>query len=397
MSKSLRTMFIGTHLPRKCGLATFLNDLIASVEGCLGGGAASSVVVMHNPLETHDYPARVRRQVRPEEIEDYLAAAEFINDSGADVISLQHEYGIFNHHKPFVGAGGSYIVSLLERLRIPVVTTLHTVLRDPVKETGSQACRDVLIDIARLSTQVVVLSHRAVKYLVEVYGVPESKIALIPHGVPDYPLTNPAECKGAVGLSGRQVISTFGLLSPWKGLDYMVEALAAVVEEHPSAVYVILGATHPEWKRAKGEDYRDELVQRISELGLQDNVIFIDRFLEIEELMTYLRASDIYITPYLGEEQIVSGTLAFAMATGNAVISTPYFYAQEMLADGRGTLVPFHDSAALAQAVTHLLTDDARRHALQRRAHAHTRSMCWQRVGKQYVDVFTRATSPGAR
>jgi glycosyltransferase involved in cell wall biosynthesis len=397
MNKPLRMLYISTHLPRKCGIATFVNDLIGSVEGALGNGFASSVVAMHSPEEMHDYPARVRCQIRPEEIEDYLAAADFINESGVDIVSLQHEYGLFNYKKPFEGAGGNYIVSLLERLKVPVVTTFHTVLRDPINKMGSKVYRDVLISIARLSKQVVVLSHHAVKYLVEVYGIPESKISLIPHGVPDYPLANPADFKGAVGLSGRQVISTFGLLSSWKGIDYVIEAMAKVVEDHPSALYVILGATHPEWKRLKGEGYRDELVQRVSELGLKDNITFVDKFIEIEELITYLRASDIYITPYLGEDQIVSGTLAFAMATGNATISTPYFYAQEMLADGRGSLVPFRDSAALAQAVMHLLADDSRRHELQRRAYEYTRPMCWQQVAKQYVDVFMREGSFGAR
>jgi len=293
---------------------------------------------------------------------------------------MQHEYGIYG------GICGSHVLSLLKRLRRPLVTTLHTILKDPDEQQ-----RAVLQEVARLSERLVSMSQMGKEILKEVYNVPEEKIRVIGHGIPDVPFVDPNFYKDQFGVEGRRVLLTFGLLSPGKGIEYAIEALPDVVKKHPDVVYIVLGATHPHVKREYGEDYRNGLMRRVEELGLSENVIFVNRFVELTELCEYLGAADIYVTPYLNEAQIVSGTLAYAMGAGKAIISTPYWYATEMLAEGRGRLVPFRDAGAIAEQILDLLDNPTRCHAMRKAAYNFCRQMIWKRVAQDYTDLFAEA------
>jgi glycosyltransferase involved in cell wall biosynthesis len=367
---------IGNYVPRQCGIATFTTDLLLS----LAAEAKDSeiwAVVMNDVVGGYDYPAEVRFEIDQKNLSDYRLAADFLNMNHVDVVCLQHEYGIFG------GENGSYILELLAHLRMPVVTTLHTVLQEP---TPGQ--RQVLRSICQWSERVVVMSQRAIGMLQEVYGVPPEKIVYIGHGIPDVPFVDPNFYKDQFGVEGKKVILTFGLLSPGKGIEYMIDAMPAVIGEHPDAVYVVLGATHPHVKRQSGESYRMSLLRRARELGVASHIIFHNRFVELSELCEFLGAADIYVTPYLNKEQIVSGTLAYALGTGKAVVSTPYWYAEEMLADGRGCLVGFRDSRGLAEKINSLLSNEVERHAMRKRAYTFTREMVWKEVARRYLDVF---------
>jgi len=372
----LRVVFVGNFLPRKCGIATFTTDLYGAVAQEIST-ANLQVVAMDSPTQEHEYPEAVTCQIRQDHLDDYRDAARFINDSGADLVCLQHEFGIFG------GDAGGDLAELLARLDTPVVTTLHTVLEEP-----APAYYRSMLDVIRYSERLVVMSHRAVRILREVYGMPEQQITLIHHGTPDMPFVEPDAYKAAFGLAGRPVILTFGLLSPNKGIASLLEALPAVVERVPDLAYIVLGATHPEVRRRHGEAYREGLEQMVRDLGLTNNVIFHDRFVELDELLQFLAAADIYLTPYLNREQIASGTLAYAVAMGKAVISTPYWYAEELLADGRGILVEFGDAEGLADAIGRLVSDDALRLRLRRATYAFGRRMTWNVVGRRYVEEF---------
>ncbi|HUT78108.1 MAG TPA: glycosyltransferase family 4 protein, partial [Polyangia bacterium] len=295
-------------------------------------------------------------------------------------VCLQHEYGIFG------GTCGSHILAMLRRLRRPLVTTLHTVLKDPDEQQ-----RRVIEEIGRLSDRLVVMSNLAGGILHDVYDVPPEKVAMIPHGIPDMPFLDPNYYKDHFGVEGRKVMLTFGLLGPGKGIEYAIEALPTVIRRHPEVVYIVLGATHPHVKMESGEEYRNGLVRRVKELGLKEHVIFHDRFVELSELCEFIGAADLYITPYLGEAQITSGTLAYALGAGKAVISTPYWYATEMLADGRGRLVGFRDSEAIAAQIIDLLDNESERHAIRKRAYTHGRRMVWKQVAREYLDLFEAA------
>ena len=302
----------------------------------------------------YDYPSRVRFELTEKDIESYRRAADFLNINNVDIVSLQHEYGIYG------GRAGSYILVLLRELRMPIVTTLHTILRDP--DPGQ---RRVLEEIASLSARLVVMSERGAKFLREIYHVPEEKIDLIPHGIPDVPFVDPSFHKDLFGVEGKTVLLSFGLLSPNKGIENVISALPAILAKYPNVVYIVLGATHPHVLRNEGETYRLSLQWLAHQKGVESNVIFYNRFVALDELVQFISASDIYITPYLDEAQITSGTLAYTVGAGKAVISTPYWYAEEMLADDRGALVPFRDPQALAEQVIDLLHNEAQtsRHA----------------------------------
>jgi len=373
--------FIGSYVPRRCGIATFTNDLCTAV--ALQGGDNYDVfaVAMNDVPEGYPYPDRVRFEVRQPAQADYRLAAEFLNIHAVSAVCLQHEYGIFG------GTWGAHVLALLRRLRRPLVTTLHTVLKDP-----SDQQKLVLQEIGRLSDKMVVMSEAAVGTLHDVFDVATEKIVMIPHGIPDVPFVDPTFYKDQFGVDGKKVLMTFGLLSPGKGLEYVIDALPAVVSKFPDVVYIILGATHPHVKRESGEEYRNSLARRASELKLDDHVIFVNRFVELSELCEYLGATDIYITPYLGAEQIVSGTLAYALGTGKAVVSTPYRYAEEMLAEERGIVVPFQDSRAISTAVLELLGSENRRNTIRKLAYNFCRKMIWKRVGQDYLDLFAEAT-----
>jgi glycosyltransferase involved in cell wall biosynthesis len=374
-----RIAFIGNYLPRQCGIATFTTDL------CEGFSAAypetACIAVPVNDIEEgYDYPPRVRFELSEKDIETYRSAADFLNNNNVDVVSLQHEYGIFG------GRAGSHILTLLHELQMPIVTTLHTVLQNPDPDQ-----RWVMEDLATLSDRMVVMSARAAKFLKEIYKVPAEKIDIIPHGIPDVPFVDPAFHKDQFDVEGKTVLLTFGLLSPNKGIENVIQALPSILEVHPNVVYIMLGATHPQVKRQEGEAYRQSLERLAQELGVADHVIFYNRFVSLEELVNFIGAADIYITPYLNQAQIVSGTLAYAVGAGKAVISTPYWYAEEVLADERGRLVPFRDPQALADKVIELLDNEAMRHAMRKRAYLFGRDMVWPQVARRYRETFERA------
>jgi len=369
---------IGNYLPRQCGIATFTSDLLTALSEENPGGEHFAVV-MNDVPDGYRYPSQVRFEVNQRVLSEYRLAADFLNMNRVEVVCLQHEFGIFG------GDDGVHVLDLLGGLRMPLVTTLHTVIQTP---TPGQMT--VVKRIAQLSDRLVVMSRKAAQLLQNIYGVPAEKIALIHHGIPDVPFVDPNFYKDQYGVEGRKVILTFGLLSPGKGIETMIDALPAVVGEHPQAVYIVLGATHPHVKKEQGEAYRLSLQRRAREQGVGDHVIFHNRFVDLKELCEFIGAADIYVTPYLNREQIVSGTLAYALGSGKATVSTPYWYAEEMLAGGRGRIVPFQDPEALADQVNDLFTQEVARHAMRKRAYTFCRGMVWKEVARQYLDVFSR-------
>jgi glycosyltransferase involved in cell wall biosynthesis len=380
MTPTLKSVaLIGSYLPRQCGIATFTADLAAAIlendpnTGC-------TVVAMNDRAKGYEYPDEVQFQIRQDKLSEYRRAADFLNLRDPDVVSLQHEYGIFG------GQRGSFIIELARNLKVPLVTTLHTVLREPVPEE-----RKIMTQLSELSDRLVVMSQRGADFLREIYGVPASKIALIHHGILDIPFLDPDPCKRKVASDDKIVILTFGLLSPGKGIEFMIDALPEIVSSHPEVLYLVVGATHPHCKATSGEDYRLSLHQRAKELGVGDNIVFHDRFLERDELLEIIRAADIYVTPYLNEAQIVSGTLAYAVGAGKAVVSTPYWHAQEMLANGRGRIVPFEDSRALTHEINRLLDFPEERLQLRRAAYDYSRPMVMKEMGRHYLNLFSEA------
>ena len=335
---------IGDYLPRKCGIATFTADLCRAVAGQYPS-VDCTVGAVNDVAEGYDYPPEVRFEFSQQDLDSYRRAADFLNFSNADVVCLQHEYGLYG------GPAGRHILALLRDLRMPIVTTLHTVLRDPTADH-----RRVMLGLADLSSRLVVMSQRGRAFLMDVYGVPEQKIDVIAHGIPDMPFVDPNSHKDQFGVEGKHVVLTFGLLSPNKGIEYALHALPEVIREFPNLVYMLLGATHPNLVREQGESYRLSLERLVGDLGIGKHVVFYNRFVELHELIEFIAAADIYLTPYLEPAQITSGTLAYAFGCGKAVISTPYWHAEELLAEGRGMLVPFRDSAAIARELCNLLT-----------------------------------------
>ncbi len=381
MTPARRVAFIGNSLPRRCGIATFTTDLQQAIAAS-GGASDTAVVAMTDGDRHYDYPATVRLQIRDEKLEDYQRAAQFLNAGQYDVVCLQHEFGIFG------GEAGSHIVTLLTNLNVPIVTTLHTVLAAP-----SPAQRRVLRQIADVSSTMIVMAEKGRQLLHSVYDVAAQKIEVIPHGIPDCAFVEPEAAKLRHGFEGKAVILTFGLISPNKGIELMIEAMPAILGSRPDAVYVVLGATHPNLVRREGETYRTSLKARAVQLGIADHVLFLDQFVDQATLVDFISMCDVYVTPYLNEAQMTSGTLAYSFGVGKAVVATPYWHARELLADGRGILVPFGDSAALGKEIAALLTDDRRRNAIRKEAYSHSRSMTWQRSAERYLATFARAVS----
>ena len=377
MQQIRQIALLGNYMPRRCGIATFTTDLTQAISEEFPA-IRCDVVAMNDPGQHHAYGERVRFEIAETDLVSYRRAADFLNVGASEVLSLQHEYGIFG------GRAGSHVLSLLRDLRMPIVTTLHTILSEPNPDQMR-----VMDELVRLSTRLVVMSERGAELLHEVHGVHASKIELIPHGIPEVPQTRAS--KAQLGVHGKSVILTFGLLSPDKGIEYVIEALPAIVAQHPEAVYVVLGATHPHVKERHGESYRRSLELLAHRLGVEANIIFHDRFVSLPELVEFLSAADIYVTPYLNLEQITSGTLAYAVGAGKAVISTPYRYASELLAEGRGVLVPRRDSAELASAVSGLLGNPTELAALGTRAAAYGRDMLWPSVARRHVETMERA------
>jgi glycosyltransferase involved in cell wall biosynthesis len=378
-SEIQKIAFIGDYLPRKCGIATFTYDLCTSV-ATQYPGSDCFVVPINDIPQGYEYPAEVRFEIEEQDVESYLRAADFLNFANADILCLQHEYGIFG------GPAGGHVVRLLRDLRMPIVTTLHTVLREPSPDQ-----RRVLAQIADLSARLVVMSERAREFLREIYDVPDAKIDLIAHGIPDMPFVDPNFYKDQFDVEGKFVALTFGLLSPNKGIEQMLKAMPVILREHPNFVYIVLGATHPNLLREQGERYRLSLERLAKDLGIKPNVSFYNRFVEIDELIEFIGMADIYVTPYLNPAQITSGTLAYAFGCGKAVVSTPYWYAEELLAESRGVLVPFGDSAALAREICDLLRDEPRRHAMRKKAYLLGREMIWSHIAHLYMESFQRA------
>jgi glycosyltransferase involved in cell wall biosynthesis len=374
-----RIAFIGNYLPRQCGIATFTTDLCEAVAAEHPGTTCIALPV--NDIEAgYAYPSRVRFELAEKDIDSYRRAADFLNINSVDVVSLQFEYGIFG------GRAGSHILALLRELRMPIVTTLHTILREPDAHE-----RRVLEEVAALSDRLVVMSERGATFLREIYRIPPHKIDLIAHGIPDLPFVDPGFHKDLFGVEGKIVLLSFGLLSANKGIENVIAALPAILAKHPNVVYFIVGATHPHVKQHDGETYRLSLQRLAQAKGVEGQVIFYNQFVTLEELVEFIGAADIYITPYQNPAQIVSGTLAYTLGAGKAVISTPYWYAEEMLADERGVLVPFRDPPALAAAVTDLLDNEAKRHAMRKRAYMFGREMTWPQVARRYLESFARA------
>jgi glycosyltransferase involved in cell wall biosynthesis len=374
-----RIAFIGNYLPRQCGIATFTTDLCEAVAVEHPGATCIALPVNDNEAG-YEYPSRVRFELAEKDIDSYRRAADFLNINSVDVVSLQFEYGIFG------GRAGSHILALLRELRMPIVTTLHTILREPDPQQ-----RRVLEEVAALSDRVVVMSERGAAFLRDIYRISPAKIDLIPHGIPDLSFVDPGFHKDLFGVEGKIVLLSFGLLSANKGIENVIAALPAILAKHPNVVYFIVGATHPQVKQHDGETYRLSLQWLAQEKGVEGQVIFYNQFVTLDELVEFIGAADIYITPYQNPAQIVSGTLAYTLGAGKAVISTPYWYAEEMLADERGVLVPFRDPPALAAQVIDLLDNESKRHAMRKRAYMFGRDMIWPQVARRYLESFARA------
>jgi glycosyltransferase involved in cell wall biosynthesis len=376
-----RIAVIGNYLPRQCGIATFTTDLCSALSAEFGTARLLALPV-NDTLQGYDYPERVRWSLAQDDVSSYKEAAEFLNFNNIDMVCLQHEYGIFG------GPAGSHILHLLRNLKMPVVTTLHTVLREPNPDQLV-----VMEEIAELSDRLIVMSQLSSQFLQEIFKVPGGKIDMVPHGVPDLPFLDPNFYKDKFGVAGKAVLLTFGLLSPNKGIENVIQALPQILSRHKNVVYIVAGATHPHILRREGEKYRETLRALAKEVGVESQVIFHNRFVSPEGMVEFIGAADIYITPYRHEAQVVSGTLAYALGAGKAIISTPYWHAIELLDDRRGALVPFDSPEAIAQKTVELLDTPAVRHAMRKRAYLFAREMIWKRVAQGYMESFSRVRS----
>jgi glycosyltransferase involved in cell wall biosynthesis len=381
LSLPSRIAVIGNYLPRQCGIATFTTDLCAAISAEYGTARLLALPV-NDTEKGYDYPSRVRWSLAQDDIKSYQDAAEFLNFNNIDMVCLQHEYGIFG------GKAGSHILHLLRGLNMPVVTTLHTVLREPDPDQLA-----VMEEIAELSDRLVVMSQLSSQFLQEVFKVPGSKIDMVPHGVPDLPFLDPNFYKDRFGVEGKAVLLTFGLLSPNKGIENVIRALPQILARHKNVMYIVAGATHPHVLRREGDKYRASLQALAREVGVESQVIFHDRFVSPEEMAEFIGAADIYITPYQTEAQVVSGTLAYALGAGKAIISTPYWHAIELLDDRRGALVPFQNPDAIGLKTIELLDTPAIRHAMRKRAYLFARDMVWKKVAQGYMESFARVRS----
>jgi glycosyltransferase involved in cell wall biosynthesis len=378
-SRPGRIAVIGNHLPRQCGIATFTTDLCDALAAEYGT-TGLQVAAVNDAESTYRYPARVRSEIAEGDLSSYRATAVAFNARNVDLVCLQHEFGIFG------GKAGSHILELLRHLTMPVVTTLHTVLRQPDSDQ-----RSVMKQIAAYSDRLIVMSDYSSRVLQDVFGVSATKIDLIPHGIPNLPYVEPEHYKDVLAIAGKTVLLTFGLLSPNKGLENVIQALPRILERHKNAVFVVAGATHPHLRAREGDRYRDQLQALARELGVEREVIFHNRFVSPQEMVSLVGSADIYITPYCQVAQAVSGTLAYAMGAGKAIISTPYWHAAELLDNGRGVLVPFENPDAISSAAIDLLDDDSARNAMRKRAYIYARQMVWNRVAQSYMNSFTQA------
>ncbi|OGY31450.1 MAG: hypothetical protein A3C02_01800 [Candidatus Andersenbacteria bacterium RIFCSPHIGHO2_02_FULL_45_11] len=374
--RRVNVIYVSSYIPRKCGIATYTKDLTNAIN-LLNTRSLAEILVINHPEESLEYPWEAKFKITHNDLSTYLTAAEYVNQSHADIVSLEHEFGLFG------GECGEYILPFVEALEVPLVTTFHTVVTD---YTGKQA--EILRRIAEKSKVVVVMMEDIAHRLVKHYGIPRNKIVVIPHGVPDIPFNSAYAHKRKRKMSNRLVLGNINLLDSNKGIEYALEAVAEIKKTVPEVLYVIIGQTHPEVVRQKGESYRNFLKKRIRELDIADNVRFVNEYLPLPELIDWLKTIDIYITPYLEPQQVTSGALAYAIGAGKACISTPYIYSKEMLADDRGVLVPFRDSTAIANAVLDLVQHPEKKEAIEANAYRFGRLMTWPNVAQSHLSLF---------
>ncbi len=381
MSRRLDISVVSSYIPRQCGIATFTNDLVNSIRNLnSAGGHSVGITALNDITEGYKYSSEVKFEIKDKNIDDFKDAANFLNISNSDVINIQHEFGLYG------GDAGSNILFLIEKLSKPVITTFHTIL-----ETPSEEQYKVVKEIGEMSSFLIVQSNRASRMLERIYKIPPEKIKFIPHGAHDVSFIDPAYYKDKLQLSGKKVILTFGLLSPGKGIEDVINSLKYVVEKNPDVMYIILGATHPQVKRHYGESYRKTLENLVKKNELENNVMFINRFMDTDQLLEFLLMSDIYVSPYHNKEQIVSGTLTYALACGKAIISTPYWYAEELLCSERGVLVPFKNPEVMGKAISDLIIDENKRNKLRKNAYDAGREMIWSNIAESYSKVFHEA------
>ncbi|GMV91384.1 MAG: hypothetical protein AMXMBFR82_11620 [Candidatus Hydrogenedentota bacterium] len=379
LAPPMRIAFLGNYVPRLCGIATFTHDLCEAVAGAVPAAQCYAGAV-NDRVDGYEYPSRVRFELLEKDLDSYRRAADFLNFNNADVLCVQHEFGIYG------GPAGSHVLALLKEVRMPVVTTLHTVLREP-----NAAQRTVMNELVQRSDRVVVMAQKGAEILRDTYAVPDTKLDIIHHGIPDVPFADSRSFKEQFGVEGRIVLLTFGLLGPGKGIEYVIEALPEIVQAHPNVVYLVLGATHPNLLAREGERYRLSLERLAEERGVKEHLIFHNRFVSLDDLTEFIGATDIYITPYLNEGQITSGTLAYVFGAGKAVVSTPYWHAQELLAEGRGILVPFRDPPAIAAGVCEFLNRPDLLESTREEAYRRGREMIWSAVAQRYLESFQHA------
>jgi len=374
-----RIAFLGGFAPRLCGIATFTTDLCEAIAQA-APASRCFVGALNDRVEGYDYPARVSFEVAQNDLDSYGRAADYLKANRADVLCVQHEFGIYG------GPAGSHLLALLDKVNIPVVTTLHTILCEPNADQ-----QKVMAGLIKRSDRLVVMARKGAEILRHTYGAPDAKVNIIPHGIHDMPFADSSSCKAQFGVEGRWVLLTFGLLGPGKGIENVIEALPSIVKQHPDVVYLVLGATHPHLVAREGETYRLGLERLAADLGVKDHVIFHNRFVSLDDLKKFIGATDIYLTPYLSEAQVTSGTLAYVFGAGKAVVSTPYWHAQELLAGGRGILVPFRDPAGIAKGVCAYLDDPVRLQATREKAYSAGREMIWPAVAQRYLEAFRQA------
>uniref|UniRef100_A0A7C3MHV3 Glycosyltransferase n=1 Tax=Dictyoglomus thermophilum TaxID=14 RepID=A0A7C3MHV3_DICTH len=374
----INVAFLSTYPPRVCGIATFTEDLVSEID---------KIAPLYNPFvntnviaisdDFYLYDEKVIKELKQFEEESYFEVAQFINESDIDLLVIQHEYGIYG------GEYGEYLLHLVDNTKKPFIFVLHTVLLNPIDKQ-----KYIVSYIGSKAVKVVTMARNTIELLVNIYNIPEEKILHIPHGVPINTKVDREKLKRELGLEGRFVVSTFGLIGPGKGIEYAIEAIAKVKDKIPSIIYLILGRTHPGVIKHSGESYRDKLMNMVKEYNLEDHVMFVNRYLTLDEILKYLQLSDIYVTPYLSKEQAVSGTLSYALASGKVIISTAYRYAEELLSDGRGILVDFRDSNAIAEAIKEVYYNRDLREGIEKKAFEYGKSMWWNVVAEKYIKLF---------
>lgn len=375
-ARAIRVIYVSSYIPRYCGIATYTKDLTNGIN-LLNPYALAEIMVMNREVEKLEYPWEVKFKIEQDNLSTYLQAAEYINQSGADLVCLEHEFGIFG------GKSGEYILPFIESLKIPLVTALHTVVSDAAGNEG-----EILKRIIKKSVAVTVMLEKVKVKLIEDYGTPGEKVVTIPHGTPDLPYSSTTPYKKKRNLSDRLILGNINLLTPSRGIEYSLEAVALIAKKYPGVLYVVIGQTHPVYVRTNGESYRNLLKKKVKELGIEKNVRFINEYLSLEELINWLKTIDFYVTAYLDPEQAASGALAYAVGAGKCCISTSYLYAREVLADGRGVLVPLQDSKAIASAVIDLWGNPDKKSSMEKKAYEYGRLMTWPNVAFQYLELF---------